>query len=191
VEKNQAEKNLNRKTAQAPTAGERAAKAVMAAIGSVKELLASFRRARLGAQVIHHHGTALVSVGQVAFTRILVVEDNAQTARSIVYTIKQYYTFGEVSICLATCFRTALSFFAVQDIQLVIMDSDLHDEQGDGIALTEKFVVQKPGVVILANSSSRMANMKMESCGASESISKKEAKLRSWLLANDPVGSNG
>ena len=191
MEKKKAEKNLNRKTAHAPTAGERAAKAVLAAIGSVKELLASFRRARPGAQVIHHHGFALVSAGQVAFTRILVVEDNVQTARSIVDTIKQYYTFGEVSIYLATCFRTALSFFADQDIQLVIMDSDLHDEHGDGIALTEKFVVRKSGVVILANSSSRMANMKMKSCGARESTSKNVSKLRDWLQANDPAGSSG
>jgi len=190
VEKKPAKKNMNRKTAHIPTAGERAAKAVLAAIDSVKALLASFRIARPGAQVIHHHGSPLTSTGRLAFTRILVVEDNVHTARSTVDTIKQYYTFGEVSIYLATCFRTAQSFFSEEDIQLVIMDSDLHDEQGDGIGLTKKFIVQKPGVVILANSSSRMANMKMESCGASESISKNEAKLRSWFLANDPAGSS-
>jgi CheY-like chemotaxis protein len=191
VEKNQAEKNLNRKPVQAPTAGERAAKAILAAIDSVKELLASFRRARPGAEVIRHHGKALVSADRLRFVRLLVVEDNVQTARFIVDAIKQYYTFGEISIYLATCYRTALSFFAEEDIQLVIMDSDLHDEHGDGLVLTKKFIAQKPGVVILANSSSRMANMKMESCGASASISKNEAKLHSWLLTNDPVGSGG
>ncbi len=92
---------------------------------------------------------------------------------------------------LATCIRTARSFFSEKDIQLVIMDSDLHDEQGDGIVLTENFIARNPGAVILANNSSRMANMKMESRGARESISKNIAKLRSWLQANDPAGSSG
>jgi DNA-binding NtrC family response regulator len=127
----------------------------------------------------------------LAFTRILVVEDNVQSARSTVDTIKNYYAFGVASVYLATCFRTALSFYSEKDIQLVIMDSDLHDEQGDGIVLTKKFIAQNPRVVILANSSSRMANMKMESRGARESISKNLANLRSWLQANDPAGSRG
>jgi CheY-like chemotaxis protein len=191
MEKKQAEKNMNRKTTHIPTAGERAAKAVLAAIDSFKALLASFRTARPGAQVMQHHGSPLTSTDRLAFTRILVVEDNVQSARSTVDTIKNYYAFGEVSIYLATCFRTALSFYSEKDIQLVIMDSDLHDEQGDGIVLTKKFIAQNPRVVILANSSSRMANMKMESRGARESISKNLANLRSWLQANDPAGSRG
>lgn len=191
MEKKQAENNQNRTAAHAPTAGERAAKAVLAAIGSVRALLASFRIARPGAQVIHHHGLALKSAGQVAFARILVVEDNVRTARSIVDTIKHYYTFGEITIFLATCFQTAQSFFSDEDIQMVIMDSDLHDENGDGIMLTEKFVVAKPGVVILANSSSKMSNMQMKARGSMEITGKNLSKLRDWLLANDPVGSSG
>jgi hypothetical protein len=182
---------MNRKTAHIPTAGERAAKAVLTVIDSFKALLASFRIARPGAQVIHHQGRPLTSTGRLAFTRILVVEDNVQSARSTVDTIKNYYAFGELSMYLATCFRTAQSFFSEKDIQLVIMDSDLHDEQGDGIVLTENFIAQNPGVIILANSSSRMANMKMESRGARKSISKNVANLRSWLQANDPAGSRG
>jgi CheY-like chemotaxis protein len=191
LEKKQAERNMNRKTAHAPTPGERAVKAVLAVIDSFKALLASFRTARLTAQVIHHRGSPLTSTDRLAFTRILVVEDNVQTALAIVDTIKQCYAFGRVSIYLATCFRTALSFFGDEDIQLVIMDSDLHDEQGDGVGLTKEFIAQKPEVIILANSSSRMANMKMETCGARESISKNVANLRSWLQDNDPAGSSG
>ena len=182
---------MNRITAHAPTAGERAAKAILAAINSVKALLASFRTARPTAQIVNHHGRALKSAGQVAFARILVVEDNVRTAQSIVDTIKHNNTFGENSIFLATCFRTAQSFFSDADIQLVIMDSDLHDENGDGIMLTEKFTVAKPGVVILANSSSKMSNMQMKTRGASESTGKNLSNLRNWLLANDPVGSSG
>jgi CheY-like chemotaxis protein len=191
VEKKQAENNQNRKATHAPTAGERAAKAVLSVLGSVKVLLASFRTARPGAQVILHQGRALLSANQLRFTRVLVVEDNDRTALSIVDTIKQCYAFGRVSIYLATCFRTALSFFGDEDIQLVIMDSDLHDEQGDGVGLTKKFIAQKPEVIILANSSSRRANMKMEAYGARESICKNVANLRSWLQANDPAGSIG
>jgi len=191
VEKNQAEKNLNRKTAHAPTAGERAAKAVMAVIGSVKELLASFRRTRPGAQVIHHKGRALLSAGNVRFARILLVEDNIQTAKSIIDTLIHYYEFGDVTIYIATCFQSAFAFFGHEDIQMVIMDSDLHDEHGDGFVLTERFVAQNPGVIILANSSSRMANMKMVSAGARTGIGKSNEKLRSWLLANDRAGNDG
>jgi len=182
---------MNRKTNHAPTAGERAAKAVLALIDSFKALLASFRTARPDAQVIHHHGSPLTSTDRLAFAGILVVEDNIHDARSIVDAIRNYYTFGEASIYLATCFRTAQSFFSEKDIQLVIMDSDLHDEQGDGIVLTENFIARNPGIVILANSSSRMANMKMENRGARESITKNVANLRSWLQANDPAGSSG
>ncbi len=85
---------MNRMTAHGPTAGERAAKAVLATIDSFKALLASFRTARLSAQVLHHHGSPLTSTDRLAFTRILVVEDNVQSARSTVDTIKNYYAFG-------------------------------------------------------------------------------------------------
>ena len=69
-------------------------KAVLAVIDSFKALLAVFRTARPGAQVILHHGSPLTSTDRVAFTRILVVEDNVQSARSTVDTIKNYYAFG-------------------------------------------------------------------------------------------------
>ena len=189
--KNQGEKDLNQKTAHAPTAGERAAKVVMAVIASVKNLLASFRTARPGAQVIHHKGRALLSARNVQFAGILLVEDNVQTAKSIIDTLIHYYAYGDVTIYFATCFQSALAFFGHEDIQMVIMDSDLHDEHGDGFALTARFVAQKPGIVILANSSSRMANMKMVSAGARVGIGKSNEKLRSWLQANDRAGNDG
>jgi len=191
VEKKQAEKNLRGKTSHAPTAGERAAKTVMAVIGSVKELLASFRRARPGAQVIHHKGRDLLSADSVQFARILLAEDNVQTAQSIIDTLRDYYTFGDVTIYFATCFQSALAFFEHEDIQMVIMDSDLHDDHGDGFVLTKRFVIQQPGIIILANSSSKMANMKMVSAGARAGIGKSNEKLRSWLLANDRAGNDG
>ena len=191
MEKKQAEKNLNRKTAHGPTAGERAARAVMAAIGSVKDLLASFRTARPVAQVIHHTGRALLSAGHVQFAGILLVEDNVQTAKTIIDTLIHYYAFGDVTIYFATCFQSALAYFEHEDIQMVIMDSDLHDEHGDGFVLTERFIAQKPWVIILANSSSRMASMKMVSAGARVGIGKSNEKLRSWLQANDPAGNDG
>jgi CheY-like chemotaxis protein len=191
VEKKQTEKSLHLKTGSPSTAGERAVHMILAAMTWVKDLLASFKGVRPVAQVIHHQGRALATADNVRFARILVVEDNVQTAKSIADTLGHYYTFGDVTIYIATCFQSALSFFGHEDIQLVIMDSDLHDELGDGFALLEKFVIQKPGVVILANSSSRMANMKMVSGGARAGIGKSYEKLQSWLLANDRAGNDG
>jgi CheY-like chemotaxis protein len=188
---NQADNKSNQKTAQRPTAGERAAKAVLAVINSVRELIASFRWVRPTAQVIHHKGKALLSSGNVRFARILLVEDDVQTAKSIMDTLIHYYAFGDVTIYFASCFQSAISFFEHEDIQLVIMDSDLHDEQGDGFALTERFITQQPQIIILANSSSRMANMKMVSGGARAGIGKSPEKLQSWLLENDRAGNDG
>lgn len=191
MEKKQAEESLPLKTGPPATAGDRAAHMILALTGWVKDLLASFKVARPGAQVIHHRGRALVSAGNVRFARILLVEDNVQTGTSIIATLKHFYTFGDVTIYFATCFQSALAFFVHEDIQMVIMDSDLHDEQGDGFVLTERFIVQKPGVTILANSSNRKANMKMVSGGARASIGKSNEKLQSWLLANDRAGNDG
>lgn len=191
VEKKQAEKNLRRKTPHAPTAGERAAKVVLAVINSVRDLLASFKKARPGAEVIHHKGRTLKSAGNVRFTRIMLVEDNVQTAKAIIDMLKHYYAFGDVTIYFATCFQSALAFFGHEDIQMVIMDSDLHDDHGDGFVLTERFVAEKPGIIILANSSSRMANNRMVSSGARAGIGKSHEKLWAWLLANDRAGTDG
>lgn len=171
------------------TPSERVAKVVLAGIGWVRELLTTFRTARPTGQVIHHHGHALPAGKEVRFSKILVVEDNSQTALAVADIIRKHYAYGEIGIYLAHCFQTAASFFSAHDIGLVIMDSDLNDERGDGMALTAKFHAEKPQVVILANSSSRISNMKLESCGASGSVSKNHKQLLTWLQENDRTGA--
>ena len=87
--------------------------------------------------------------------------------------------------------REALENYQQNQIDLVIMDVDLDDDEGDGVILTQKFLTEQPDLVILANSSKRISNMKLKGLGAIESLGKKTEKLKIWLLNNDPVGSEG
>jgi hypothetical protein len=70
------------------------------------------------------------------------------------------------------------------------MDADLDDMNGDGVTLTQKFLRENPDLPILANSSSKISNMKLTGCGAVYTVGKNPEKLKGWLLSNDPAGQN-
>jgi len=70
------------------------------------------------------------------------------------------------------------------------MDADLDDEDGDGAILSKQFLSQKPYLTILANSSSKISNLKLTGFGAIETLEKNPEKLKSWLLLHDPVGAD-
>jgi hypothetical protein len=84
-----------------------------------------------------------------------------------------------------------LTFFVNEDVNLVIMDADLDDDDGDGAMLTQNFLKERPDLKILANSSSRISNLKLTGLGALEILGKQPEKLKMWLLTNDPTGSAG
>jgi CheY-like chemotaxis protein len=188
MEKKKDEEKQKHDRIRPATAGERAAKALLTVFDWGRDVLFTFRGVRPTAKVIAHRGLALPDTLQLRFPKILLVEDDAQAAQFFIDVIRDHYKFGQVTIFFASCFTTAWSFFTSENIQLVILDADLNDESGDGIVLTEKFICQRPGIIILANSSSKTANARMLSCGAHESINKSFAQLQSWLTANDPAG---
>ena len=70
------------------------------------------------------------------------------------------------------------------------MDSDLDDEDGDGVDLTREFLSRKPDLTILANSSSKISNLKLTGSGAKEILGKSPDKLKVWLSLHDPAGAN-
>ena len=174
---------------QHPTPGERAARALLSSVGWMKACLSSFRIKHPEGRIIRHGGRSLPAGVMIRFTRILIVEDDPQTAQTFADAIRQFYLYGDVSIFLAYGFNAAVSFFKNEDIKLVIMDSELNDEAGDGILLTRKFVTEKPDTVILANSSSKISNLRMESHGAADSIGKNQAQLHAWLDEHDGAGA--
>jgi CheY-like chemotaxis protein len=171
------------------TAGVRAAKALLGVIGFGREVFSSFTVSRPTARVFSHHGRELEAGRQLRFSRILLVEDDAQTAQAFMDIIRHHYQFGHVTIALASTIEAAKSFFSHEAIDLVIMDSDLNDEQGDGLVLTEMFVTQRSDIVILANSSSKAANVRMRDAGALGSVGKSYKQMASWLRLNDPAGA--
>lgn len=182
--------SLNRQTAKRhPTPGERAARALLSSVGWMKDCLSSFRIKRPGGRIIRHRGRALPAGVAIRFARILIVEDDPQTAQTFMDAIRQFYLYGDILIFLAYGFDTAVSFFENEDIKLVIMDSELNDETGDGMLLTRRFFAERPEIVVLANSSSRISNLRMESHGAADSLGKNRAQLQAWLDEHDGAGT--
>ena len=142
-------------------------------------------------RVLQHQGNYLSAGQEIRYPRILLVEDNPNIAREFLEVIKNYYVFGSVKILVAYAYDAAVTFFDNEDINLVIMDADLEDQEGDGAALTRKFLDERPETIILANSSSRISNMKLTGFGAIASLEKSTEKFKGWLLLNDPAGTSG
>jgi DNA-binding response OmpR family regulator len=117
------------------------------------------------------------------------VEDDTNAADNFIEVVKSYYVRGSVKIFVAHAYDAAVSFFENEAIDLVIMDADLDDEDGDGVSLTQQFLKQKPELTILANSSSKISNLKLTGSGAKETLGKNPEKLKSWLLLHDPAGA--
>ncbi len=171
--------------------GERTALFIMGILGWIKEIFAASTTIIPRGQVFQHHGDYLSSGKEIRYSHILLVEDNQQTAREFIEAIKNYYVFGSVKILVAYTYNAAVTFFDDEDINLVIMDADLNDVNGDGTILTRKFLKDFPEIIILANSSSKFSNTLLNGFGATETLGKSTEKLKNWLLLNDPSGTTG
>ncbi len=140
--------------------------------------------------VTQHTGDHLPAGSVLQYPNILLVEDNPHTAEDFIAAIKSFYVFGSVNIFVAHTFVSAVTFFDNEEINLVIMDADLDDEDGDGSVLIQKFLGEQPKIPILANSSRRISNLKLTGLGAIEILNKSREKLTNWLLLHDPAGAS-
>lgn len=169
---------------------ERAARFVLGIFGWVKDIVGSTTSTIPRGHAVQHQGRPLPPGTVLRYPSILLVEDNPNTAREFIETIIEYYVCGSILVFVAHTFDAAVSFFENEEIDLVIMDADLDDEDGDGATLTQQFLSQKPHLTILANSSSRISNLKLTGFGALETVGKSREKLKSWLLQHDSAGAN-
>jgi len=172
---------------QSPSA--RAARFILAIIRWFRQIFTSVETVIPRGRMLLHEGEQLPAGTEIHFQTILLVEDNPELAGEFIETIKKHYLFGSVSILIAYAYDSAVTFFDNEKLDLVIMDADLDDLDGDGVALTRKFLGEQPELIILANSSSRISALKLTGVGAVSSLDKRTAKLRDWLLEYDPVGA--
>lgn len=184
----QSRNNIGRKNKRP---SERTALFVLGIAGWIKDIFTSSATVIPRGQVFQHQGNYLSAGKEIRYPRILLVEDNPHIAQEFIEAIKNYYVYGSVKILVAYAYDAAVTFFDNEEIILVIMDADLDDKDGDGAALTRKFMGERHETIILANSSSRISSMKLTGFGACESLDKSPEKLKNWLLLNDPTGSTG
>jgi CheY-like chemotaxis protein len=170
---------------------ERTTLFILGIVGFIKGIFASSATVIPRGRVFHHQGNYLSAGKEIRYPRILLVEDNPDIAQDFIEVIKNYYVFGSVKILVAYAYDAAVTFFDNEDINLVIMDADLDDQEGDGASLIRKFLGERPETPILANSSSRISNMKLTGFGAIGSLEKSTEKFKGWLLLNDPAGTTG
>ncbi|KPJ99185.1 MAG: hypothetical protein AMJ60_05915 [Desulfobacterales bacterium SG8_35] len=168
---------------------ERTARFILGIMGWFRDIFTPSRTIIPRGQVFQHQGHYLSAGKTVQYPLILLVEDNPDTALEFVEAIRNYYVFGSVNILVAYAYDAAATFFDNEDINLVIMDADLEDMEGDGATLTCKFLEVRPEITILANSSSRISNLKLTGYGALGTLGKSTEKLKNWLQVNDPTGS--
>jgi CheY-like chemotaxis protein len=168
---------------------ERTVRFLVKIVEWIKSIVSSTGLERPTGQVIELHDKNCPAGKSLSFPRIMLVEDNPDIAADFITTLRNYYKYGKVMVFIAYGFAGALSFFNAEDISLVIMDADLDDKEGDGVELTQQFIARKPGVVILANSSSKLSNMKLTGYGAVGVIGKDQSNLAQWLQENDPTGT--
>ena len=169
---------------------ERTVLFILGIVGWLKDIIGTAPSLPHG-KVFQHIGKKLTPGKELRFPTILLVEDHAGIALNFIEVIKNYYAFGTVQIFVAHTYKSAVTFFENEVIALVIMDADLDDVDGDGAELTQKFSGERPEITILANSSSKISNLKLTGFGASESLGKSPAKLKDWLFAHDPAGQSG
>lgn len=135
--------------------------------------------------IIQHRAAALPDGKVIRFRHILIVEDNVDEAISLVKAIKLHYRAGAVTVLIAFSYAAAVELFSEYECNLVIMDKNLKDEQGDGVLLTGEFLKQKSDLIILANSSDYNFNRELLAAGAIEVIGKSPRQLRNWLWSHD------
>lgn len=170
---------------------ERAARFILGLTSLIRDMFTAPTAVIPRGRVIKHQGYSLPADKAIRYSSILLVEDNPNRAAECTEAITNYYRFGAVRIFVAHAYDAALTFFVNEDVNLVIMDADLDDDDGDGAMLTQNFLKERPDLKILANSSSRISNLKLTGLGALEILGKQPDKLKMWLLANDPTGSAG
>ena len=160
-------------------------------MGWFKDIFSSTTTVIPRGQVFQHQGNNLSAGKVLRYPRILLVEDEPNIALEFINAIKGYYIFGAVTIHVAYAYDAAVTFFDNEAMDLVIMDADLDDLDGDGLTLTRLFLEKSPGITILANSSSRISNLKLIGGGALEPLGKSTEKFTRWLMLHDPAGSEG
>jgi len=169
--------------------GERAAGFILNICGWIRDNIGSTSTIIPCGHTVQHQGKDLKPEKSLQFEKILLVEDNANKAEDFIDALKSHYVYGSVIIYVAHAYDAAVTFFENENVNLVIMDSDLDDENGDGVALTRHFLSRKADLTILANSSSKLSNLKLTGSGAREILGKSPEKLKKWLLLHDPAGA--
>ena len=152
--------------------GERAVRFILGILGFFRDMFTSPSTIIPRGRVLRHRGHDLPAGKAIRYSHILLVEDNPDTAREFIETIENYYVFGSIIIFVAHAFDAALTFFANEEVN-------------------QKFLGERPGITILANSSRKISNLKLTGFGAVETLGKKTEKLKMWLAVNDPTGSEG
>ena len=178
--------NNNRKY-QKPS--ERAARFVLGIFGWIKHLTGSSSTIIPRGHAVQHHGRELPQGKALQYPSILLVEDDPNKARDFIEVIRNYYTYGSIIIFVAHAYDAAVTFFENENVNLVIMDADLDDDEGDGATLIQQFLEKRPDLTILANSSSKISNLKLTGFGAIETLGKNPEKLKSWLFLHDQEGA--
>lgn len=118
------------------------------------------------------------------FDTILVVEDIPQYAQASLEVIGQFYKDAELTVHICHTFAAALKTFQQCDIKLVILDLDLDDLDGDGALLLKNYRLEKPDIIVLANSSESRYNEILLKGGAIASVGKNAKNLHKWLTDN-------
>jgi CheY-like chemotaxis protein len=181
---------MNKSNSEYQKPSERAARFVLGIFGWIRHITGSSRTVIPHGYAVRHLGRELPIGASLRFPAILIVEDNPDSAQDFISAVKEYYQHGSVTIFIAHAYDAAVTFFQNEEINLVIMDSDLDDIAGDGVTLTRLFLSDNQDLVILANSSSLMSNHKLTGFGAADTLGKNPEKLKSWLLTHDPAGQS-
>ena len=190
MEGNKDDPSAHKEGGKGPSPSERTTRFILGLLDGVKNIFhGPVTQIPLG-EVILHQGRVPAAGIKLRYPRILLVEDNPVRAREFVQAIRTFYAYGSVRILVAHSYDAAVHFFENEDIRLVIMDADLDDEAGDGTDLIQAFLGCRPEITVLANSSSRVSNLKLTGLGALDTLGKSTAKLICWLQQNDPAGAN-
>ncbi len=160
----------------------------MGFLGNLKDFLLGISpemtSQRPNTKVEHIRGKILKDCRPVIYNKILIVDDVPRYAEISLSTIRDHFTFAELTVYMAYSYAAARQVFHENDIKLVIIDCDLDDEEGDGEMLTKEFLFKDPKLKILANSSRTKFNKKLLNAGAIIAIDKNPKQLLHWLKVN-------
>lgn len=147
-------------------------------------LLLSLRQSTPASRTVHLQGDSPSPGPPPKFDQILIVDDIPRYAQKSLETIGQFYQNKTITVYITHTFAEALATFQQYDINLVILDLDLNDFQGDGANLLQEFISRKPEITVLANSSEQKYNQILLKGGAKIALAKDSKKLRLWLTTH-------